>query len=136
LPRRDEPATNEVLGEFERIQSAERAAAASVTLLALVNRTQARLRLAAPPAVEPDTRPVTTRVEPVEPNAAAAPEPMPVGEPPVAPPATSEAGRAPVSEPLLAQTETPVHAPAREFIAIKLPSPTQPTEDEERTFPL
>lgn len=53
LPRRDEPATNEVLGEFERIQAAERQAAASVTLAALVNRAQARLQLTASPQ-QPD----------------------------------------------------------------------------------
>lgn len=137
LPRRDEPATNEVLGEFERIQSAERAAAASVTLLALVNRAQARLRLAAPPAIEPDINPVAAALETAKPRTAAAPEPMPAGEEPAAAPrAASMTQPAPAREPPLAQTETPVHAPPREFVTIKLPSPTQPTDDEERTFPL
>ena len=41
LATRDEPARAEVYGEFQRIQEAERQAAASVTLLALVNRAQA-----------------------------------------------------------------------------------------------
>jgi membrane protein len=136
LPRRDEPATNEVLGEFERIQSAERAAASSVTLLALVNRAQARLRLAAPPAIEPDITPVAAAMETAKPRTAAAPEPMPTGEGPAAPRATSMTQPAPASEPPLAQSETPGHAPPRDFVAIKLPSPTQPTEDEERSFPL
>lgn len=45
---RDEPVRVEVLGEFARIQAAEREAAASVSMLALVNRAQARLGLAAP----------------------------------------------------------------------------------------
>jgi membrane protein len=45
-----EPARAEVYGEFVRIEEAERQAAASVTMLALVNRTDARQELAAPPA--------------------------------------------------------------------------------------
>ena len=47
---RDEPVRAEVYGEFARIEEAERQAAASVTMLALVNRAHARLELAAPPA--------------------------------------------------------------------------------------
>jgi membrane protein len=49
LPMRDEPARREVYGEFARIEEAERQAAASVTMLALVNRAQARPEIAAPP---------------------------------------------------------------------------------------
>ena len=49
---RDEPARDEVLGEFARIQEAEKQAASSLTLLALVNRASARLELAAPSKVE------------------------------------------------------------------------------------
>jgi len=45
---RDEPVRAEVYGEFARIEAAERQAAASVTMLALVNRAQARLEIAAP----------------------------------------------------------------------------------------
>ena len=52
LPSQDEPARAEVYGEFARIEEAERQAAASVTMLALVNRAQARPEIAAPPAVE------------------------------------------------------------------------------------
>jgi membrane protein len=40
LATRDEPARAEVYGEFHRIEEAERQAAASVTMLALVNRAQ------------------------------------------------------------------------------------------------
>jgi membrane protein len=40
LETRDEPARSEVYGEFHRIEEAERAAAGSVTMLALVNRAQ------------------------------------------------------------------------------------------------
>jgi membrane protein len=49
---RDEPARDEVLGEFARIQEAEKQAASSLTLLALVNRASARLELAAPSKAE------------------------------------------------------------------------------------
>jgi membrane protein len=45
LETRDEPARSEVYGEFHRIEEAERQAAASVTMLALVNRAQAPERL-------------------------------------------------------------------------------------------
>jgi membrane protein len=41
LATRDEPTRSEVYGEFHRIEEAERHAAASVTMLALVNRAQA-----------------------------------------------------------------------------------------------
>ncbi len=46
---RDEPVRAEVYGEFARIEEAEREAAASVTMLALVNRAHTRLELAPPP---------------------------------------------------------------------------------------
>jgi len=45
LATRDEPARVEVYGEFHRIQEAERQAAASVTMLALVNRAQVQKTL-------------------------------------------------------------------------------------------
>ena len=44
LATRDEPTRSEVYGEFNRIQEAERQAAGSVTLLALVNRAQAQVK--------------------------------------------------------------------------------------------
>jgi membrane protein len=64
---RDEPARVEVLGEFARIQAAERAAASSVTMLALVNRAQARLELAAPVILqnEMELKPAATTVTPI-----------------------------------------------------------------------
>jgi len=43
LATRDEPTRVEVYGEFQRIEQAERQAAASVSMLALANRAQARL---------------------------------------------------------------------------------------------
>ena len=48
LPMRDEPARVEVYGEFAKIEEAERRAASSVTMLALVNRAQARREIAGP----------------------------------------------------------------------------------------
>jgi membrane protein len=57
---RDEPVRIEVLGEFARIQAAEREVATSVTMLALVNRAQVRLELAAASA----PRDVTVEVLP------------------------------------------------------------------------
>jgi membrane protein len=52
LPSQNEPVRAEVYGEFARIEEAERQAASSVTMLALVNRAQARLEIAAPPTIE------------------------------------------------------------------------------------
>jgi membrane protein len=49
LLRPDKLACEEVYGEFARIETAERQAAASVSLLALVNRAHARLEIAALP---------------------------------------------------------------------------------------
>ncbi len=57
---RDEPVRVEVLGEFARIQAAEREVASSVTMLALVNRAQVRLELAAASG----SRDVTVEVSP------------------------------------------------------------------------
>jgi membrane protein len=47
LATRDEPTRAEVYGEFHRIEEAERQAASSVTMLALVNRAQAQKELQA-----------------------------------------------------------------------------------------
>lgn len=44
LATRDEPTRGEILGEFQRIQEAEKRAASSVNLLALVNRAEAQLQ--------------------------------------------------------------------------------------------
>lgn len=51
LATRDEPTRLEVYGEFQRIQEAERQAAASVSMLALVNRAQAKLQQPQPKAL-------------------------------------------------------------------------------------
>ncbi len=48
IATRDEPARAEVLGEFAKIEDAERTAASSLTLLALVNRAQKQIEDATP----------------------------------------------------------------------------------------
>jgi membrane protein len=52
LPPHDGPARTEVYGEFARIEEAERRAASTVTLLALVNRLPARPEISAPAKTE------------------------------------------------------------------------------------
>ncbi len=78
LITREEPVREEVFGEFARIQAAEKAAASSVTMLALVNRAQARLELAPPAAAEEEPKlvpaPVALTELPHEPATATAPE--------------------------------------------------------------
>ena len=63
---RDEPVRIEVLGEFARIQAAEREAATSVTILALVNRAHERLQLAAVEAPRLTTIEVSTIIPPLD----------------------------------------------------------------------
>ena len=63
---RDEPVRIDVLGEFARIQAAEREAASSVTMLALVNRAHDRLQLAgveAPPLTTVELSPIIPPLE-------------------------------------------------------------------------
>ena len=78
LITREEPVREEVFGEFARIQAAEKDAASSVTMLALVNRAHARLELAPPAKPENETKPGSAPVEltelPQEPATATAPE--------------------------------------------------------------
>jgi len=78
LVTRDEPVRLEVYGEFARIQAAEKEAASSVTMLALVNRAQARLEIAPPTEPEKKINAAITVVEvtelPNEPASATAPE--------------------------------------------------------------
>lgn len=66
LITREEPVREEVFGEFARIQAAEKAAATTVTMLALVNRAQARVALAAPPQPTAETETLTPVVEMTE----------------------------------------------------------------------
>ena len=87
LVAQDEPVRAEVYGEFSRIQEAERQAASSVTMLALVNRVQARLAI--PPAAI-ELKPARK----TEPAPAPGPEHvMPVAPPPVREPVLPEESR-------------------------------------------
>ena len=84
LVTRDEPVRMEVYGEFARIQAAEKEAASSVTMLALVNRAQARLEIAPPTEPEKEINAATKVVEvtelPNEPGSATAPKVTPTEE--------------------------------------------------------
>lgn len=66
LVTRDEPIREEVYGEFARIQEAEKQAAASVTMLVLVNRAQARLEITAPSAAGDEIKMKTALVPTIE----------------------------------------------------------------------
>jgi membrane protein len=69
LLSRDEPVRAEIFGEFARIEEAEKQASSAITMLALVNRAQARLEISAP-APEPEKQiplPPETKVEIAEP---------------------------------------------------------------------
>jgi membrane protein len=78
LVTREEPVREEVFGEFARIQAAEKEAATTVSMLALVNRAQARLELTPPNQPAMETKNATPVVEltelPQEPASATAPE--------------------------------------------------------------
>src|SRR6185369_12305381 len=79
LITREEPVREEVFGEFARIQAAEKEAASTVTMLALVNRAQARLELAAPTESKTESKkaepaPVELTELPQEPATGTAPE--------------------------------------------------------------
>jgi DNA-binding IscR family transcriptional regulator len=114
LPLREDPALAEIYGEFARIEQAERAAASTVSLLALTHRI-------APPAVLPATTPV--QVEKV-----IAPAALPAESEPVA--ATTVA------------MPTEATSPAPEKIAVRPPSaPPEPPRrpvamPSENDFPL
>ena len=125
LLTRDEPVREEVYGEFARIQAAEKLAASSITMLALVHRADARLELN-PPARE--TEPLPVLVPAIKPTAA--PEPMPPQTTQVPQPADL-----PKPEPeRVAETREP--APPPEVTVAATHSAAEPTPDEERDFPL
>jgi len=129
LLTRDEPVREEVYGEFARIQAAEKLAATSITMLALVHRADARLELNPP---EPDTDTLPELVPAVKPTAK--PEFT----------AKQEGGGAhEVTRPSIApqpgdlpkpKTSEPQTAPGAK--AAQTRSITEPASDEERDFPL
>jgi membrane protein len=130
LHMRDEPVREEVYGEFARIQEAEKNAASSITMLALVHRADARLQLAPPPKKETEALPEL--VPAVKPPAEPSPKPTPE------PKQTIEISKT---------VETVKPEPA---VAVKIPEPApnttdpiitarpiaEPVTDEERDFPL
>ena len=62
LLTRNEPVREEVYGEFARIQEAEKQAASTITMLALVHRADARLELAPPVDLEKEAKTVPALV--------------------------------------------------------------------------
>ncbi len=125
LLTRNEPVREEVYGEFARIQAAEKLAASSITMLALVHRADARLELTPP---EPETGPSPALVPAVKPTAAAEP---------TLPQTTEVAQPADLSQPEPeVVAETPQPQPTPESPSITPPSVAAPVPDEERDFPL
>jgi membrane protein len=125
LLTRNEPVREEVYGEFARIQAAEKLAASSITMLALVHRAEARLELSPP---EPETEPLPVLVPAVKPTA----KPEPASQ------RTSEVPQpADLPKPQMEIiAEPPIPPPAPEVKANRTRSITEPAPDEEREFPL
>ena len=106
---REEPVRDEIYGEFARIEEAERAAAASVTMLALVNRARAKLEPAA--LIPAGTVPVLA--EAATPDAT--PQPVEVVEVMVDPPTPSFAGAVRAAEPVKAARKIAVPEDNHDF---------------------
>jgi len=140
LVTRDEPVRAEVYGEFARIQEAEKQAAASLTMFALVNRAQARLEFPAGKAVaeeiqiKPASLPV---IEPVPELAGPVPTVPASAEILPGPEKFIPKKARPLSEEPLATAKTestPSPEPAKET---ETTSPTVANpRDDERDFPL
>lgn len=115
---RDGPVRTEVLGEFARIEKAERDAAVAVSMLALVNRSDAKLALAGPEPDKKFTAPMKSHLASESP-ASATPPPAAV--------------KTAVSSPF--EIETEVVTPAK-AAAPPAPKRTVTMPEEEREFPL
>lgn len=129
LLTRNEPVREEVFGEFARIQDAEKRAASSVTMLALVSRADAKLELA-PPDEPVEITPVLAPPETGPPGPAHVSEP----EQKLATTESKPAAEQPKSEPALAAQQ-----PAPDFAektSQQSKSIIEPATDEERDFPL
>jgi len=123
LLTRNEPVREEVYGEFARIQDAEKQAASSITMLALVHRADARLELAPFPAPDKEIEITPAFVPPAPPPA---PEPK-ATEIQEAQPVKSQPAPA-------AQSPQPASQPVE---PIPGPKPiSEPLPDDERDFPL
>jgi membrane protein len=125
LLTRNEPVREEVYGEFARIEAAEKLAASSITMLALVHRADARLELN-PPA--PETEPLPVLVPAVKPTATPASAPQPIAQVPQ-PADLSKPGPETLAE-------VPKPSPSSEAKANPVRWITEPLPDEERDFPL
>jgi membrane protein len=125
LLTRNEPVREEVYGEFARIEAAEKLAASSITMLALVHRADARLELNPP---EPETEPLPVLVPAIKPTATPEAPPQPTSEVP-------QPADLPKPEPE-AVAETPEPPPVPEPIVANTHSVAGPAPDEERDFPL
>lgn len=128
LLTRDEPVREEVYGEFARIEEAEKRAASSITMFALVNRADARLELAPTPAQEKpiEISPALAPAQKAQPEAA--PQPQPQG-------AIRETFEPPKAQASPTVAETP-EAKTTFTAAILKPPIAEPMADEEREFPL
>jgi hypothetical protein len=157
LLTRNEPVREEVYGEFARIQEAEKHAASSITMLALVHRAEARLELTPPPPSEKETGGLPELVPATKPPAEPGPKskvqsPMPKVQSPesvaeLAPEPKEAVGISKTVEgekPVEPGPQSTVHSPqsVREP-APKPPEPivaarpiAEPVSDEERDFPL
>jgi DNA-binding IscR family transcriptional regulator len=127
LRTRNEPVREEVYGEFARIEEAEKQAASSITMLALVHRAEARLELDAP-AQPKDAAALPELVHAVKPASEPAPEPKPNIE------VKESIAPAKIETPIVAEILEPLPKPTEEFSSSKTVAGPQP--DEERDFPL
>lgn len=129
LITRDEPMRAEVLGEFARIQAAEKSAATSVTMLALVSRTPAQLENVA-------TRGSTGGMKVNSPAVMALSSPSSGGEPLPVPPLASPAA-ATLQTPTAAAP--PIAAEAKSISLADIssaPPSAESTTDDNQSFPL
>lgn len=139
LLTRDEPVRHELYGEFARIQEAEKVAASSITMLALVHRAEARAKSA--PALcemhEIELSPALTPRETPKPEPKQVPEHPIAGVPAEVPQTVETAKTEPVLEkkPAAMPAETPESKPVRKSPESKSPI-AEPISDEEREFPL
>jgi DNA-binding IscR family transcriptional regulator len=132
LMTRDEPVREEVYGEFARIQEAEKAAASTISMLALVNRAEARAELAPAPeqAKEIELTPALVPTEAPKPEQQAT-TPVEIAKD-VEPNKTEPAPKTVASRVV---AEAPEPKPA-ETVAESKPSIAEPIPDNEREFPL
>jgi membrane protein len=155
LVTREEPVQEEVYGEFSRIQEAEKQTASAITILALVNRAQARLALTPAPSdqdevkLKPALVPRATEGK-HNPEPKAEPAPAPGSSLEQASISTVESSQeadplapelpnipeAPSPEPAPVATHKQPQSATRSAQAPRTQAVTQPAPDEDREFPL